>query len=364
MEPLRNVAYSYIEDVSPFVSSTAKDAALDVLLLMLKNEISVDEATELIRDLIGSLEPVEKISAILNMTEKPIPFKDRKDSQRKNGRRRTNNWTLYEDQRLLAGIHKYGFDNWSRIADFVGNGRTRAQCSQRWNRGLDPTILKGPWTEEEEIKLLRLLEVHGCRAWKTIAAQMERRSDVQCRYHYTQILKGKNVSKDYQIIINDDQPNNESKIRILINNLVAPCNENDSLHHDNNNQNNLNNQINQDHCYNDSDQNHDNNEEEEDFVILFSNDDESSSSNYNCPQQQQCNMMENNQNESNCVKVVKCEPHQATSMEQQNHDDALHIFDDLITEHFNLFSFDGEEMANYYHDIFYQPTVNYSSQFF
>jgi len=28
------------------------------------------------------------------------------------------------------------------VASFVGNGRTRAQCAQRWSRGLNPKICK------------------------------------------------------------------------------------------------------------------------------------------------------------------------------------------------------------------------------
>ena len=94
-----------------------------------------------------------------------------------------------EDQRLLAGVWKFGLNNWPLVARFVGNGRTRNQCSQRWNRGLNPVLFKGPWTEEEDEKLVALVKEFGEKSWKRIASVLGNRSDVQCRYHFQQIQK-------------------------------------------------------------------------------------------------------------------------------------------------------------------------------
>ena len=110
------------------------------------------------------------------------------DGNGKNGtRKKTRSWTQAEDRRLIAGIHKFGVDNWANVAAFIGNGRTRAQCSQRWNRGLDPRISKDQWTKEEDEKLINLVRLKGTQGWTVIASEMGNRSDVQCRYHYKQI---------------------------------------------------------------------------------------------------------------------------------------------------------------------------------
>lgn len=104
-------------------------------------------------------------------------------------RRKTRTWSSYEDQRLIAAVSRFGLDNWSHVATFVGNGRTRAQCAQRWNRGLDPRISRDHWSVEEENKLISLIVSKTGKGWTHIASEMGNRSDVQCRYHYLQMKK-------------------------------------------------------------------------------------------------------------------------------------------------------------------------------
>jgi hypothetical protein len=41
----------------------------------------------------------------------------------------TRQWNPYEDNRLFAGIHRFGFDFWQFVTSFVENGRTKAQCT-------------------------------------------------------------------------------------------------------------------------------------------------------------------------------------------------------------------------------------------
>jgi len=113
--------------------------------------------------------------------------------KRKMGR----NWTQEEDMRLMTAVKIHGTNKWIQIAEMVGGGRTRSQCSQRWNRGLNPLIFKGPWTLEEEKQLLAMVAQYGLKSWKRIATEMSNRSDVQCRYHYSQIQKhGLSKSKE------------------------------------------------------------------------------------------------------------------------------------------------------------------------
>ena len=55
--------------------------------------------------------------------------------------RKARQWTLEEDQRLMNAINANGTENWPLIASLVGD-RTIAQCTQRWNRVLNPKISK------------------------------------------------------------------------------------------------------------------------------------------------------------------------------------------------------------------------------
>lgn len=81
---------------------------------------------------------------------------------------------------------------WSKVAAAVGNGRTNVQCLQRYNKlsrdpdkhGLPEAIalcMKGPWTEEEDRKVIELVQRHGARKWSQIAAELPGRIGKQCR---------------------------------------------------------------------------------------------------------------------------------------------------------------------------------------
>lgn len=85
----------------------------------------------------------------------------------------------------------FGISSWSLVASYVGNGRTRAQCSQRWFRGIDPTISRVKWTDQEIEKLVRLVEKYGTNQWVKVANEMGDRCDVQCRYKYSQIQRNR-----------------------------------------------------------------------------------------------------------------------------------------------------------------------------
>lgn len=81
---------------------------------------------------------------------------------------------------------------WSKVAAAVGNGRTNVQCLQRYNKlSRDPekhghpeaiaVCMKGPWTEEEDMKVIELVQKHGARKWSQIAAELPGRIGKQCR---------------------------------------------------------------------------------------------------------------------------------------------------------------------------------------
>lgn len=190
--PLGSLAMNYIVEACPSSSPDEQKSAFDVLKQRMDGTISGEEANLRCTQILGSAVPAERINAIMDVPKTPIAFQysAHMTDFMMTSRQKARNWTTYEDHRLLAGILRFGLDNWPAIAEFVGNGRNRSQCSQRWNRGLNPTIYKGPWTKQEESELIRLVKEYGEKSWKRIATFLGNRSDVQCRYHYQQMQKG------------------------------------------------------------------------------------------------------------------------------------------------------------------------------
>jgi hypothetical protein len=103
-----------------------------------------------------------RLNSILTVPTKPICDNEALNAAISPGRK-FNPWSVIEDKRLFAGIHRFGLDSWSAVAEFVGNSRSRAQCSQRWNRCLNPQIKKAQWSEVEEQMLAQLVGKWGPR---------------------------------------------------------------------------------------------------------------------------------------------------------------------------------------------------------
>lgn len=56
-------------------------------------------------------------------------------------------WLKEEDDKLKKLVHIYGDSNWSEISKFFQD-RSDLQCQQRWDKVVNPELVKGPWTKE------------------------------------------------------------------------------------------------------------------------------------------------------------------------------------------------------------------------
>ena len=104
-------------------------------------------------------------------------------------RKKPKTWTAEEDQKLTEAVRAHGTENWIVVAQYVGGGRTRSQCSQRWLRVINPKLSKLSWSHEEDELLLQAVQSVGTRSWTKVAAIVGHRCDVQCRYRYQQLMK-------------------------------------------------------------------------------------------------------------------------------------------------------------------------------
>ena len=230
---LCQLAASFAESVCPEAAPAALEAVSTAVSALLDKSIDREECRARIVDAIGRDDPLIRIEEILSLPDEPLPFTGDSDSDAEAGspaRRRTRTWTSAEDQRLLGGVIRFGLDNWQAVARYLGNGRNRAQCSQRWARGLNPRISKKPWTPEEDRELERLVRQYGEKSWAKIASIMGNRSDVQCRYHYRQILSGEGegaVGLDRKSKVS--MTHGEFRIEAPMSPPVSPCLEGEAF---------------------------------------------------------------------------------------------------------------------------------------
>lgn len=158
----------------------------EIFMNLITKQISKESALEKCNNLVGSEEPVKNLLYIMDVPEEPIPsLLAPNDSSMK----KVRNWTSYEDQRLIAGVSKFGTDDWKRVCAFVGNNRNKLQCLQRWQRSINPLINKGDWTMEEDVKLIESVKIFGEKKWTKVSQDLIGRTDVQCRYRYQVITK-------------------------------------------------------------------------------------------------------------------------------------------------------------------------------
>jgi hypothetical protein len=183
---LFDLAIVHTLDVQPGLTDDERGEIQAIVSRYADGRLSYDQASALFEEKFHTTTPIDKIRVILEVQDEPLP--PQPDEESEDGlRRKTQQWTAAEDARLLAGIRRFGFENWSSVARFVGNGRSRSQCSQRWQRGLDPRISRTPWTTQDDTLLLSLVSKYGEKSWIRVCTEIGNRSDVQCRYRYMQL---------------------------------------------------------------------------------------------------------------------------------------------------------------------------------
>lgn len=76
-------------------------------------------------------------------------------------------WTKEEDEKVIELVRKYGPKKWTLIARFL-KGRIGKQCRERWHNHLNPNIKKTAWTEEED-KIIYQAHQQWGNQWAKIA---------------------------------------------------------------------------------------------------------------------------------------------------------------------------------------------------
>lgn len=92
-----------------------------------------------------------------------------------------------QDELLRRLVTSLGAKNWKVIASNFKD-RTDVQCLHRWQKVLQPNLVKGTgtvqlgsWSNEEDRNLRDLVEKYGAKNWSAIAKQFQGRIGKQCR---------------------------------------------------------------------------------------------------------------------------------------------------------------------------------------
>ncbi|KAG6398865.1 hypothetical protein SASPL_140336 [Salvia splendens] len=97
-------------------------------------------------------------------------------------------WTREEDQKLLAHIEEHGHGSWRSLPAKAGLQRCGKSCRLRWTNYLRPDIKRGKFSSQEEKAIIRLHALLGNR-WSAIATHLPKRTDNEIKNYWNTRLK-------------------------------------------------------------------------------------------------------------------------------------------------------------------------------
>lgn len=98
-------------------------------------------------------------------------------------------WTPEEDHKLISFIQLHGPGNWRSLPKNAGLQRCGKSCRLRWTNYLRPDIKRGRFSFEEEETIIQLHSILGNK-WSAIAARLPGRTDNEIKnYWNTHIRK-------------------------------------------------------------------------------------------------------------------------------------------------------------------------------
>jgi len=86
------------------------------------------------------------------------------------GQKKWSRWSKDEDQILRLAVAAEGQQAWKRIAEKYFHGtRKGIQCKNRWRKALQPGLVKGRWSQQEDKVIIDCVVNRGVTRWSDIA---------------------------------------------------------------------------------------------------------------------------------------------------------------------------------------------------
>ncbi|CAN4123937.1 unnamed protein product [Withania somnifera] len=99
-------------------------------------------------------------------------------------------WTIEEDHKLMNFVLNNGIQCWRLVPKLAGLMRCGKSCRLRWINYLRPDLKRGDLTEAEEDMIIKLHSQLGNR-WSKIAAHFPGRTDNEIKNHWNTRIKKK-----------------------------------------------------------------------------------------------------------------------------------------------------------------------------
>ncbi|XP_024988405.1 transcription factor MYB106-like [Cynara cardunculus var. scolymus] len=97
-------------------------------------------------------------------------------------------WTTEEDQKLVSYIEQNGHGSWRALPLKAGLQRCGKSCRLRWTNYLRPDIKRGKFSMQEEQTIIQLHALIGNR-WSAIATHLPKRTDNEIKNYWNTHLK-------------------------------------------------------------------------------------------------------------------------------------------------------------------------------
>ena len=113
---------------------------------------------------------------------------------------RMGTWDQSEDKKLRDWVKKNGAYNWTVCAEYMKN-RTAKQCREHWKNTIDDNLIKGQWTAEEDLLIMKFYEKY--ESWRKMIPMFEKRTENS--------IKNRFFSQLRKIVVKQRPPNGKKE---------------------------------------------------------------------------------------------------------------------------------------------------------